>query len=118
MLVTEKIFQAFLKCETKSFLISSGSGSTKSEFRGWQRYTAEDFKQKCFVYLRSSLKEDGCLVSTLPTKGAEDKYRLVLDCHVLAQGMQTHIHALERTSCSDKRNYHPYIPIRFIPREK
>lgn len=87
------------------------------EFRDWQRYVVEDFKQKCFIYLQSSVREDEYLVGALPTKGEENKYRFVLDCPVQAHGVQTHIHALER-SPSAQRNHHPYIPIRFIPSEK
>ncbi len=44
--------------------------------------------------------------------------RLVIDCRVCAQEMQSHIHALERLASPGKTNHSPYIPIRCVPREK
>lgn len=118
-LITEEIFQAFLKCKTKSHLKASGAVGPECEFADWQRRLLEDFKRKCCIQLRSNLREDECLTATFPPEGLENsKYRLVIDCIVQAQEIQSHIHALERVPSPAKTKHNPYIPIRFVPSEK
>jgi hypothetical protein len=118
MLITKSIFQSFLECETKSFLKFSKVAEVQSEFGTWQQYLTEGFKQKCSLHLRIGLSEHECLVGVLPTKGTEDKCRLVLDCSIRAQEMQSCIDALERPANAGKTKHHPYVPVRFVPNEK
>ncbi|MDQ3257211.1 MAG: IS66 family transposase [Acidobacteriota bacterium] len=118
-LITEEIFQAFLKCETKSHLQAPGAVGTECEFADWQRCLVEDFKRKGCIQLRSNLREDECLSGTFPSEGLESsKYCLVTDCVVQVQEIQSHIHALERLPSAAKTKHSPYIPIRFVPSEK
>jgi predicted RecB family nuclease len=118
MLVTEEVFRAFLDCETKAHLKFTGSDGASSEVRDWRSYLGEDFTRQCSLRLRSSLREDECLVGALPDKGADNRYRLVLDCSVQAQGLRSHFHALERIGSPGGTTHHPYVPVRFIPTEK
>jgi predicted RecB family nuclease len=118
MLVTEEAFHAFLECETKAHLKFTGSGGLSSEVRDWHNHLGEDFKRKCSLRLRSSFRADQCLVGAPPEKGAESKYRLALDCPVQAQGLRSHLDALEWSGVSDRTTHYPYVPIRFIPTEK
>src|SRR2546423_4526748 len=118
MPVTDEIFKAFLKCETKALLKFSGTDETHSELGDWQRYTAEVFKQKCIRYLRSSLGESEYLIGTLPKKGTENKSRLAFDCLIQTNEVQSHLHALERLDSSDNTKHNSYVPVRFIPNEK
>jgi predicted RecB family nuclease len=119
MLITDEIFCAFLKCETKAYLKYSNVVGDQCEYSDWQRHLAEDYKQKCSAKLYSNFSEGECLLGTSLSQRLENsKYRLVLDCLVQAQGLQTKIHALERLSAPVKRKHNPYIPIRFVPNEK
>jgi len=118
MLITEEVFAAFLKCETKSFLKASDTG-VANEFGDWQRRRAEDYKQKCFAQLCSKLREDECLfAASLPQALESPKHRLVLNCLVQAEGLQSCIHALERLPSPGKTKHSPCIPIRLVPHEK
>jgi predicted RecB family nuclease len=119
MLITAELFQAFLKCETKSYLKFSGVVESQREYNDWQQHHIEDFKQSCFTQLRSNFREDECLLgTTLQQKLENSKHRLVLDSVVQAQDIQSHIHALERVTPTNKTRYNPYVPIRFVPSEK
>jgi predicted RecB family nuclease len=119
ILITEIIFQSFLECETKSYLKFLGSDIHQPELAGWQSYIAEEFNQECFQHLRSIFREAECLIGRLPTKDSEiDKYKLVLDCIVQAKEIRSRLHALERSAFNAKPRYSPYIPIRFVPKEK
>lgn len=119
MLVTEEIFQAFLKCETKSHLLSSGAVGAQREFVDWQCRQAEEYKRKCLAQLRAKYQEDEHLICTgVPNDLKNAKFYLAIDCLLQANGLQSHIHALERLASSDQTKRNSYIPVRFIPREK
>jgi len=119
MLITEDIFQAFLKCETKAYLKSSGVDESRCEYNDWQQRYFEDFKQRCSIQLRSNFREDECASYTsLSQKLENSKHSLVLDCVVRADEIQSHVHALEQVVSTGKTKHNPYIPIRFVPSEK
>src|SRR5947209_1505244 len=118
MLITDEVFRAFLECETKAYLNFIGLDCAPPEDTNWQRHFGEEFKRKCFDHLRASFRAEQCLVGVLPGKEEENKYRLVLDCPVQAQGLQSNLHALERLGSPGKTTQHHYVPIRFIPTEK
>ncbi|MCA1628789.1 MAG: IS66 family transposase [Acidobacteria bacterium] len=119
ILITEEIFQAFLKCETKAYLKYPSASGVQREGSDWQRRLIEDFRQKCAINLRSQLPEDECLVgASLPQITENGKHRLVIDCLAQAREIQSSIHALERLTSPDRSKHNPYIPIRFLPSEK
>jgi hypothetical protein len=49
MLISEDIFRAFLRCETKSYLNFLGSTGDQRAFTDWERNLVEDYKQKCCI---------------------------------------------------------------------
>src|SRR2546425_3155671 len=119
MRITEDIFQAFLQCETEAYLKFSGTVGLQREFSAWERNRVENYKQQCCGQLRSEFLEEECLVSaTLPQDFDKSKYRLAIDCVVHAQGLQSHIHALKRSTAPGNRKLSPFLPIRFVPSEK
>src|SRR5215210_3696157 len=119
ILITEEIFQAFLKCETKAYVKYPSAVGVQREGSDWQRRLIEDFRQKCAINLRSQFSEDEYLVGTsLPQITDNGKHRLVIDCLVQSRETQSSIHALERLTSHGKRKHNPYIPIRFVPSEK
>lgn len=118
MRITEDIFHAFLQCETKAYLKFSGTVGLQPEFSDWERNRIENYKQQCCGRLCSEFLDDECLVSTaLPPDFDKSKYRLVIDCVVHAQGLQSHLHALERSTVPGRKP-NPFLPIRFVPNEK
>ncbi len=77
MLITEKIFQAFLKCETKSYLKFSDANGIQSEYSDWQHNVNENYKQKCVSQLLSDIRDDEYLFGAT-LRQALNKYRLGL----------------------------------------
>jgi predicted RecB family nuclease len=119
MLITEEIFQAFLKCETKSFLKLSNKVGSQRDFSDWQHHVTENFQRKCRTKLRSDFRDDVCLLATPLLQQLENnKHRIVIDCLVRTPEIESHIHALERLSPSGKTKHRSLTPIRFVPREK
>lgn len=117
-MVTEEVFQAFLRCETKSYLKLTGAVGLQREFSDWQRRLAEEFEEECCVQLRSLFREDECVSAALLSRILENgKCRFAIDCAVKAQEVQSRIPALERIASPGKKDS-PFIPVRFVPSEK
>ncbi len=120
MLITEETFQAFLKCETKTFLKLSNGVGDQSEFGIWQRHVVEGFRKACGIKLRSNLRDDHHLCAPPLVQSIENSNcRLILDCVARSGEIQSNIHALERLPpSSGKAKHSPFVPIRFVPGEK
>jgi predicted RecB family nuclease len=119
MLITDDIFQAFLQCETKAHLKLAGAAGDQRAFLEWERHLVEDYKRQCHRQLRAAFREAECLVgSVFPQDLDNSGCRLVMDCTVRAQEMQSHLHAVERVAAPGTTNHSPYMPIRCVPREK
>src|SRR2546423_2162683 len=119
MLITDDIFQAFLQCETKSQLKLSGAVGDHRAFPDWEHNLVEDYKRQCHRQLRADFGEDEYLVGVaFPQDLEHSRCRLVMDCTVRAQEMQSHLHALERSASPGTTNHRSYVPIRCVPREK
>jgi predicted RecB family nuclease len=119
MLITEEIFQAYLKCETKSYLKFSDVVGAQHIFTDWDRELIEEFKQRFYAQWCSHHQEEEYLVGGSLTPALNnDKCRLVFDCLVQTPGLQSQIHILERFTSAGKTKHHPYIPVRLLPREK
>jgi len=119
MLITDDIFHAFLQCETKSHLKLSGAAGDQQAFPAWERNLVEDYKRQCHRQLRAAFREVECLVGgSFPQDLENSGCRLVMDCTVQAQEMQSHLHAVERVVSPGTTNQSPYMPIRCVPREK
>ena len=119
MLITDDIFHAFLQCETKAHLKLAGAVGDQQEFPEWERTLVEDYTQQCYRQWRADCGEAECLAGVgLPHDLDNSRCRLVMDCTVRTQEMQTHLHAVERVAAPGKTNHSPYVPIRCVPREK
>lgn len=119
MPITKESFEAFLNCETKSYLKTSGAVGDQLEFTDWQQHLSEVFTQECHIRLRSSIREDEYLSSsTLPEDLERSRYQLVFDCVVETQELKSNTQALERVSALSRSKHYAFIPIRFVPNEK
>jgi predicted RecB family nuclease len=119
MLINEELFAAFVDCKTKSFLKLTEPDGDRSEFLEWQRRILDDYKQKCSLRLQERCNESDDYYLGSPSledlKG--NQYRIVINCVLQAEHLQSSFHALARLD-SDPRKLKPYIPIRFVPSEK
>jgi hypothetical protein len=96
MQITDEIFQAFLKCETKAYLKSANSDAAHPEIAEWRQRVVENYKGICCARLRSAFSEAECLAGTsAPQDFKNNRYRLLIDCVVQTSGLLTHIPALE-----------------------
>lgn len=119
MWITEELFEAFLKCATKSYLYFGRAVGVHSEFGDWQQHRRQEFKQRGWEQLRSSLRGDEWYAGTPSPQALEDRrYRLIIDYAVDLPELHCRIHALESHRSPTKARDCPYTPIRFVPSEK
>jgi len=119
MQITDEIFQAFLKCETKAYLKGSNSDVVHPEIADWRQRVVESYKSICCARLRSAFSEDECLDGpSTPHDFNNNRYRLLINCVVQTQGLLTRIPVLERLPTPERTKRSPLVPIRFVPGEK
>jgi predicted RecB family nuclease len=119
MLITNEVFQAFLKCETKSYLKFSGAVDTQCELRDCQNRMVDEYKKKYFITCSANCGENLYRIGTsFPQDFDDQTTRFVFDCVVHADEMVSYIHAIERLPSSGKTTANPYVPIRCVPAEK
>jgi predicted RecB family nuclease len=119
MPITEKTFEAFLKCATKSYLHLHDVVGVPSEFSQSQDCLREDYKQRCREQLCSAVRDgqwhDG---KPDPQSLADRRYRLILNYVVTLPEIHARLDALEEIRIASNGRTYPYIPIRFVPSER
>jgi len=119
MLITDDIFHAFLQCETKAHLQLSGVAGDQRAFPEWERNRVEAYKRQYHLHVRADCRADECLVGVALLQDlSHSRWRLVMDCRVQTQALQSHIHIVERCRFAGQTPHPPYIPVRLIPRAK
>lgn len=120
MLISDELFDAYLKCKTKAYLTFGDArmGEPSHPISDWQRHLTENYQADCRDRLRSADCGD-CLVGSPGSEDLKDaKYRLIIQPYVTAQDVVSNIHALERGPAPTQKRHSPYAPIRFVPFEK
>jgi predicted RecB family nuclease len=118
-LITDGLFDAYLKCKTKAYLTfgRATSGKYSHPISDWQQRLAENYQADCRAHLEFADSVD-CFVGTPRAddlRGA--KYRLIIQPYITAQDVGSNIHALERGTAPTRKGT-SYSPIRFVPSEK
>ncbi len=118
MQITEKTFEAFLKCKTKAYLYFRGAVGVQSQFSDWHLRLRERFEQTGWKQLSSNAKGDRSYVETAPRQVVEEhRNRSILDYRAVLPEIHSSLHTLELIR-SASNTLCPYLPIRFVPSEK
>ena len=119
MLITNDVFHAFLKCETKAYLTFSGAVATECELKDGQQRMVEEYKRRYFGICRAHCDESPSRIGTsFPQDFDDQNTRFIFDCLVQADKMVSHIHAIERLPSPGTDTANVCVPIRCVPAEK
>jgi len=118
MPITEKIVDAFLRCEIKAYLKANSISSSPSELTRWQQRVREKYREECYEQLLSGSPAKWC--SGTPDLGSlrSRRYQLILDFVVALDEIHVRLDALMLTRSRTVRLDCPYIPVRCVPAEK
>jgi hypothetical protein len=93
--VTDATFAAFLKCETKAFLLNEGAAGIRSDVNSWELRRAREFKASATNWLRSTVSDKEYFVGLPPARILEQGlYQVILDPLVEASEVRSQPDAL------------------------
>ncbi len=114
MTINPSLFQAFLKCPTKCWLLSVGEQATGNAYAEWLQSQTETYRVDGIRRLEVRVPPERYAVAPPPERLRLDKWQLAVAVEVQNQKLQTHIHGLERTPAEGLRGQAQFVPIRFI----
>ena len=86
MLISNDIFAAFLKCETKAHLYSSGHIGAHSEFTDWREHLQKEFSKRSRERLSVNVPAEKWLVGTPPLLTLKERrYRVIIDYEAIEE---------------------------------
>jgi predicted RecB family nuclease len=116
--ITDTIYEAFLHCETKAYLLLQGITGFRSDFEERQAMLEVAYKNSGFQRLRENLKEGDYFIGT-PTLDdlRTGTYRVIFGPLISSRRFDLALHALQRLS-KRTTSVDGYGPIRFVQSEK
>jgi hypothetical protein len=114
--ITDDIFAAYLKCETKAHLIAIDTPLPPHQIHDWQVRLAADYKTECITRLLSANRDHLCYDGT-PSVGdlLRHTYKLVLNCTIGDDTLQAHVDALQLSPAGSTPS--TYIPVLIVPHD-
>ena len=86
MLISNDIFAAFLKCETKAHLYSSGHIGAHSEFTDWREHLQKELSKRSRERLSMNVPAEKWLVGTPPLLTLKERrYRVIIDYEAIEE---------------------------------
>ena len=98
VLISDELFDAYLKCKTKAQLTFglAGTDEPSHAISDWQRRLAENYEADCRDRLQAAKKENYLVGSPRPEDLRSAKYRLIIGPYITAQGVGSSIHAIDK----------------------
>ena len=117
--ITSSIYEAFLHCETKAYLLLEETIGIRSDFEEWQAAVADSYKNAGFQRLRADLKEGDFFVGT-PSLDyfRSGAYRVIFEPKLRSRRYVPQLHALQRLPKGQTASTVVYAPIRFVQSQK
>ena len=118
-LITDTIFAALIRCETKAHLIRHGVSGPRLPEDAWHEKTTEQFRQSALERLTSNISASACHVGLPPLPMLErGVYQLVVDPEITSSGLRSKPDALLRASSRHDDPSAIYAPVRFMQGER
>jgi predicted RecB family nuclease len=115
MTVTSNLFEAYLKCPTKCFLLAIGETATRNEYADWVQTQKDAYQREGSRHLAQGVAPDECVTSPGDAKKViSANWRLAIDHIARAQNSESTIHAVERMPSEVRNRPAQFIAIRFI----
>jgi predicted RecB family nuclease len=119
MIITAHIFEAFLNCPTKSWLMFHGETGNNSFYSEWMQDRNQRYRVNGINYISEGLEPKELQATSdagLNLKTAEWKLKANVTVH--CKDLKTNIHALERIPSTGRGKPAQFVPIRFVANNK
>src|ERR1022692_120517 len=115
MIVTSRLFEAYLKCPTKCFLCSRGETGTSNAYADWAQTQNISYRSEGIRRLKDGVASNECFAGSLDGKNLKSaKWRLAVNSKAYAENLESAIDAVERAPRDTPGKPPPFSPIRFI----
>jgi hypothetical protein len=115
VLVTSHLFEAYLKCHTKCFLLSLGGTGTGNRYSDWVRAQQASYLGEEIKRLTQEAAKNQCVIGPINREDAQSaKWRFAVETTARAQNLESTIHVVERLTSEGQDKLELFIPIRFI----
>jgi hypothetical protein len=115
MTVTSHLFEAYLKCPTKSFLRSLGETGTGNVYADWTQAQNISYRNRAITSLKDGVANNECVSGPLDRKNLRSaKWYLSINSQAYTQNLESIIHAVERVPWDTPGKPAQFIPIRFM----
>lgn len=115
MTITTYLFEAFLRCPTKCYLLSLGETGTENAYADWIRTRNEPYENEGIKRLIGEHPDGECVCRPPDLENLKKvKWQVAVNLSVQTQDLESIIQAVERVSSDGQGKPAQFIPIRYI----
>jgi len=115
VLITSHLFEAYLKCHTKCFLLSLGETGTGNGYSDWVQAQQATYRSEEIKRLTQEAAQNQHVIGPIDRGDVQStKWRFRIETAARAQNLESTIHAVERVTSEGPDKLELFIPIRFI----
>jgi predicted RecB family nuclease len=114
MMINSLLFEAFLECSTKCWLLSRAEPATGNVYAEWAHAQNEAYYEGALNRLRGKIPESD-RVTAPPISGhlKDATWRLGIDVRLRTNGLESHLQAVERVPFEGRGRPYQFVPHRF-----
>jgi len=117
--ITPQLFEAYLKCPTKSFLLSLGETGSGNPYAEWICTQNILYAREGIRRLKEEVSNIQCVTGPIDKAGLKSRlWLLATETKVCTQNLESTLHALERVPSGIVGKSAQFIPTRFISSNK
>ena len=119
MIITSELFEAYLNCPIKCFLRSRDEVGSGNAYADWISFQNASYRSEGQGRLKQTVRDDERVSGPLRAKQLRSAtWRLATESKVLANDIESTIHAVERVPRERSDRPPQFIPTRFISKNK
>jgi predicted RecB family nuclease len=118
MVISSKLFEAYLACPTKCYFLYVGDIVTGSDFTNWDASRKESYRLNGFKKLMTDHPDKICVDSPEPRHWKHESWHFALNRIVQYENIEATFQAVQRISPERITKSTPFVPIRFVPENK
>jgi predicted RecB family nuclease len=112
--ISSALFEAYIECPTKCWLRSRAEPSLGNHYAEWARQQNDAYWGHGLKRLLAMLPETDCAIGPLLSKRAKDAtWKLAIDLSLHLNGLESHLHAIERIPSEARGRRFQLVPYRF-----
>jgi predicted RecB family nuclease len=114
MTITSKLFEAYVKCPTKCWLMYTGQSATGNAYAAWVKAKNEACRVEGIKRLVAGVPDGGRVVASPAENLKTVTWRLATDLPARAPNLEVRIPIVERMPSAGRGKAAQFIPIRFV----